>query len=198
VQVNKYGAFMDWGLTKDLLVPFSEQQHRIKQGKWYVTYLFFDEKSGRLVGSTRIDHFLKSSDIQYTPGDEVDLLLYDQTALGYKVIINNKHQGLIFRNEVFKNLEPGYQARGFIKKVRDDGKIDVSLNRFGYRNIAPNTELIMKYLRGHDGYLDLNDNSKPEEIISRLEMSKKTFKKAIGDLYTRRLIRIERDGIYLI
>ncbi len=197
-EVNNFGAFMDWGLPKDLLVPFSEQSHKINPGEWHVIYLYLDERTSRLVGSTKVSHFLDNSDASYNPGDEVDLLVFDHSELGYKTIINNKHEGLLFSNEVFQKLAVGHQIKGYIKKVRDDQKIDVSLHRFGYRNIAPNTDLILIYLKNNKGHLDLTDNSKPEAIVSRFGMSKKTFKKAIGDLYKKRLIRIESDGIYLL
>jgi uncharacterized protein len=195
--VTKFGTFMNWGLPKDLLVPFSEQPHKLAEGEWHVIYLFLDEKTNRLAGSTDIDSFLDNHSVSFRPGDEVDLMVYDQTAMGFKVIINNKHQGLLFKNEVFQALKIGYQTKGYIKKVREDNKIDVSLHRFGYRNIASNADKILMYLKDNNGFLELTDNSKPEEIVLLLGMSKKTFKKAVGDLYKQRKIRIEKDGIYL-
>jgi predicted RNA-binding protein (virulence factor B family) len=198
LHTTKFGAFMDWGLPKDLLVPFSEQPHKLAEGEWHVVYLYLDEKTDRLVGSAHVAKFLDNSNVSFKPGDEVDLMVYNQTELGYKAVINNKHQGLLFRNEVFQALEMGYQTKGYIKKVREDNKIDVSLQRFGYRNIAPNVDKVLSCLKDNKGYLALTDNSKPEDIVKVLGMSKKTFKKAVGDLYRQRKIRIEADGIYLV
>jgi uncharacterized protein len=195
---SSFGTFMDWGLPKDLLVPFSEQPYQLAEGKSYVIFLYIDEKSNRLVGSACVDHFLDNTDVSFNPGDEVDLMVYEITDLGFKSIINSKYQGLLFKNEVFVPLVIGYQSRGYIKKIREDNKLDISLHRFGYRNIAPNADKILVYLKNNNGYLELTDNSKPETIVSLLGMSKKTFKKAIGDLYKKHLIRLDSTGIYLL
>jgi uncharacterized protein len=198
MNMSRFGAFMDWGLPKELLVPFSEQPVRMKEGEWHLIYLYHDIKTDRLVGSAHIEKFLNNQSVHYYPGDEVDLIVIKETKLGFKVIIDNKFEGLLFKNEVFQSIKTGYRTRGYIKKCRDDNKIDVSLHRFGYRNIAPNAERILNYLKRYGGYLSLSDKSNPEEISTQLEMSKKTFKKAIGDLFKQRLIIIEPGGIRLI
>jgi predicted RNA-binding protein (virulence factor B family) len=193
-----FGAFMDWGLSKELLVPFSEQPYALKEGESYVIYMYFDKISDRLVGSACVEHFLDNTDLSFEPGDEVDMMIYESTELGYKVIINRKHSGLIFKNEVFQPIEIGLQLKGYIKKIREDNKIDVSLYKFGYNNIASNSEKILTYLNNNKGFLNLTDNSKPELIVSQLGMSKKTFKKAVGDLYKRHIVRLDPEGIYLL
>jgi predicted RNA-binding protein (virulence factor B family) len=198
LSVTEYGAFADWGLSKDLLIPFSEQPVRMVKGESHIIYLYLDEKSDRLVGSAYVEKFLDNALVSFEPGNEVDIMVYKQSELGYKVIINNKYEGLLYENEIFQHLKPGHQCKGYIKKVREDNNIDVCLQRFGYRNIASNSEKILDYLKQSGGYLGLNDKSKPEEIMDKLEMSKKTYKKAIGDLYKQRLIQIDTEGIRLL
>jgi uncharacterized protein len=196
--VSGFGAFMDWGLPKDLLVPFSEQPNRFAEGEWHLVCLYLDEKTNRLAGSANIEKFLDNSQADFNPGDEVGLIVYRKTNLGFNVIINNQYSGLLFRNEIFQPIEIGYATIGFIKKLRDDKKIDVSLHRFGYRNIAPNSEKILALLKQHDGFMSITDKSSPQKIAEQFGMSKKTFKKAIGDLYKQRVISIEPGGIRMI
>jgi predicted RNA-binding protein (virulence factor B family) len=196
--INSNGAFMDWALPKDLLVPFSEQPYSLKEGESYVIYLYEDQITNRLVGSAHIDKYLDNSEISYKAGDEVDLLVYEITELGYKVIVDGKSKGLIYKNEVYIPIRIGDRRKGFISKIREENKIDISLQKFGYRNVASNVDRIHDYLKNNKGYLSLTDKSSPDEIVEILGMSKKTYKKAIGDLYKKRIIRLESDGIYLI
>lgn len=197
VQVNQTGAFMDWGLEKDLLVPFSEQVQRMKPGYSYPVYLYLDEKTDRLVATAKIDRYIVKEDITVEENDEVDLLICNSTELGINVIINNIHKGLIYDNEIFQALNEGDRIKGYIKKIRPDKKIDVSLYKLGYSAVEPNSEKIIQTLKSNDGFLNLTDKTDPIIILAKLEMSKKVFKKAIGSLYKKRLIRIEKDGIYL-
>ena len=197
--INQIGAFMDWGMEKDILVPFKEQARPMEKGKRYLVYLYLDEKSNRLVASSKTNQFLDNENITVQNGDEVDLIISHITDIGINVIINQIHKGLVYNDEVYDDsIRTGDRMIGYIKNVREDGKIDVSLQKLGYQNIEPNSELILDELRASKGFLRLNDNSSPEDIKTVLKMSKKTFKKAIGLLYKEKLIEIKDDGIYLI
>lgn len=196
--VNNNGAFLDWGLDKDLFVPYREQIGNMREGESHLVYMYLDEETNRLAATTKIERFLDNEEITVEEGDKVDLWIWNQTDLGYNVIINEKHEGLIYENEFYKDVNYGNKTTGFIKKIRDDKKIDVTLRPIGYQKVEPNAEHILQCLRQSGGYLDLHDKSDPKEIHNRLEMSKKTFKKAIGRLYKEEIIRIEDDGIYLV
>jgi predicted RNA-binding protein (virulence factor B family) len=196
--VNDFGAFLNWGLDKDLLVPFKEQPGKMIPGNWYIVHLYLDEQTNRLAASARYQKFLQKQFIRLQAGEAVDLLIDDQTELGFNVIINNRYRGLIYQNEIFEKLRRGDRRKGYIKLVRPDGKIDVSLQKTGYAKIEPNGEKILAQLKANRGYLLLTDKSAPEAIAEALKMSKKTFKKAIGTLYKQHLIRLEEDGIYLV
>lgn len=196
--VNKVGAFLEWGLEKDLLVPYREQKSEMITGYWYVIYMYLDIATGRLAASTKLDQFFENDDIQVEEDDEVDLLVIEKTDLGYKVVIDNMYLGLVYDNEVFKELKQGLQIKGYIKKIREDEKIDVSLQKQGYDNVEPNAQLILEQLKSSDGFLPFNDKSSPDDIKDEFEMSKKTFKKAIGGLYKQKLIEIKEEGIFLI
>jgi len=197
--VNQIGAFMDWGLEKDLLVPFREQARPMEKGKRYLIYCYLDEKTNRLVASSKINQFLDNENLTVEQGEEVDLIVSHITDLGINVIINEKHKGLLYKDEVYDDaVRTGDRARGYIKTIRPDNKIDVSLQKQGYESIEPNAERILDELRASRGFLRLNDNSHPEDIRTVLKMSKKTFKKAIGLLYKEKRIEIKEDGIHLV
>lgn len=196
--VNDFGAFLNWGLDKDLLVPFKEQPGKMIPGNWYIVHLYLDEQTNRLAASARYQKFLQKQFIRLQAGEAVDLLIDDQTELGINVIINNRYRGLIYQNEIFEKLRRGDRRKGYVKLVRPDGKIDVTLQKTGYARIEPNGEKILAQLKANHGYLLLTDKSDPDDIAEALKMSKKTFKKAIGTLYKQRLIRLEEDGIYLV
>ena len=198
LEVNAVGAFLDWGLEKDLLVPFAEQERKMQQGETYLIRMYYDETTRRLVGSSRIGKFLSNEQIDLKVGDEVDLIIGEKTDLGRKVIINNQYLGLLYKNEIFQTIRTGSTTKGYIKNIREDKKIDVSLQQQGYQNIEPNAQKILTALTASDGFLPMNDKSSPELIQHEFEMSKKTFKKAIGALYRERRIRIEPDGIHLV
>ncbi|ESU28652.1 hypothetical protein FLJC2902T_12430 [Flavobacterium limnosediminis JC2902] len=196
--INEFGAFMNWGMEKDLFVPFKEQARPMEQGKRYLVYMYKDEKTNRLVASSKLNQFLTNDDITVEVGEEVDLIVSHITDLGINVIINEKHKGLLYLNEVYDDLRTGDRIVGFIKNIRPDGKIDVSTRKLGFENIEPSSQVILDELKASRGFLRLNDNSHPEDIKTVLKMSKKTFKKAIGLLYKQKLIDIKEDGIHLL
>ncbi len=193
--VNEYGAFLDWGLEKQLMVPFREQAVRMQKGKRYIVYCYLDEETFRLVASSRLNKFLNTTDVDYQINDEVNLLVNRKTELGWEVIVENKHSGLVFFSDVFKNIMVGDQMKGYIKKIRNDKKIDVALQPIGYRQLDTNAARVYQKLLEAKGFLPFNDGSSPEEIRKHLEMSKKSFKKAIGVLYRERKISITDQGI---
>lgn len=190
---------MDWGMEKDILVPFKEQARPMEKGKRYLVYLYMDEKTNRLVASSKTNQFLSNENLTVERGEEVDLIVSHITEIGINVIINEQHKGLLYKDEVYDDsIRTGDRMRGYIKTIRPDNKIDVSIEKIGYERIEPNAEKILNELRASRGFLRLNDNSHPEDIKTVLQMSKKTFKKAIGALYKDKLIEIKEDGIYLV
>ncbi|UUC44673.1 CvfB family protein [Flavobacterium cerinum] len=195
---NKFGAFMNWGMEKDLFVPFKEQARPMEQGKRYLVYMYLDEKTNRLVGSSKTNQFLDNKDIALEKGEEVDLIISHITEVGINVIINEKYKGLLYKNEVYDDLRTGDRIIGYIKNIRPDGKIDVSATKLGFEKLEPSSQYILDELKASRGFLRLNDDSHPEDIKTVLKMSKKTFKKAIGVLYKQKLIEIKPDGIYLV
>ena len=196
--INEFGAFLDWGLEKDLFVPFKEQARPMEQGKRYLVYMYMDEKTNRLLASSKTNQFLDNENITVENNEEVAIIVSHITDIGINVIINEKHKGLAYKDEVYKDVKPGQRLKGYIKNIRPDGKIDVSFNQLGFEAIEPNAEKILTELRASRGFLRLNDNSHPEDIKTVLQMSKKNFKKAIGNLYRQKQIEIKEDGIYLI
>ncbi|AWK05996.1 GntR family transcriptional regulator [Flavobacterium crocinum] len=197
--INNVGAFMDWGMEKDILVPFKEQARPMEKGKRYLVYLYMDKQTNRLVASSKTNQFLSNDDLTVEKGEEVDLIVSHITDMGINVIINEQHKGLLYKDEVYDDsIRTGQRLRGYIKNIRPDNKIDVALQAQGVESIEPNAEKILSELRASRGFLRLNDNSHPEDIKTVLKMSKKSFKKAIGTLYKERLIEIKEDGIYLI
>lgn len=196
--VNDMGAFLEWGLMKDLLVPFREQKMPMREGKWYLVYVHLDHVTERIVASARVDKFLDNVPPVYEFNQEVDLLVADETEIGYKVIINNLHWGLIYHNEIYRRLERGEHLKGYIKEVREDEKIDVSLTRLGYEKVEGIAGIILDALKVQKGFLAVHDKSPADEIYSLFGCSKKSFKQAIGALYKKKLISIEPTGIRLI
>ncbi len=199
IAVSRHGAFFDWGLEKDLLVPYRQQAEPIEEGYYYVVFLYLDEESQRLVGSTKINNTLKKlSSVDLKIGDEVDLLAYQETEMGISVIVNNTYQGMLFQNEIFDDIKIGDKLTGYVKKIRTDNKLDISLNRFGYRGVDANIKKLQKALTDNNGFLNLNDKSSPKDIADQLGMSKKVFKKAVGALYKQKRLEINEKGIKLI
>jgi uncharacterized protein len=196
--VSKFGAFLEWGLEKDLLVPFNEQKRKMEVGRKYVVYVLLDPKTDRVIGTSKITAFLKKKDIQLEAGQEVELMVYDQSDLGYSAIINNTYSGMIYRNEVFKKISIGDKLKGFVKQVREDDKIDLTLNKAGKDSVDDAKSIVINALKNNKGFLALNDESDPEDIKEKLQISKKAFKKAIGGLYKEKKISLEAHGISLI
>jgi len=194
--VADVGAFMDWGMVKDLFVPFKEQRQRMEEGRWYIVYLDIDRNTDRLYASNQIDKILQNEDINLTAGEKVDLLVLKETDLGFTVIVNNQYKGLIYENEIFKPLNIGDKLNGYVKNIREDNKIDISLQPIGFENFNDiNTELILQKLTENKGFMSVTDKSSPEEIYSTFGISKKAFKKSLGSLYKQRRISIEPNGI---
>lgn len=191
------GAFLDWGLEKDVLVPFAEQHRPMEVGSSYLVYLYIDRIDGRIVASSKIDSFLSDDSANtYTPQQPVDLIIANSTELGYKAIVNHSDWGVLYENEVYQRLSFGQSIKGFIKYIRPDGKIDLSLQG-GQEARDKNTQRILTYLQEQGGFAAVHDKSDPQLIAEIFGMSKGAFKKAIGGLYKQRVIRIEKDGIYL-
>jgi predicted RNA-binding protein (virulence factor B family) len=195
---NEVGAFLDWGLEKQLFVPFREQKQKMQEGRYYIVYMYLDEKTQRLAASAKLNQFLDNTELTVRTGDEVDVMMWEPTDLGINVIINNRHKGLLYDNELFTEVEEGEIRKGYIKNIREDKKIDVQLQKPGYGNIEPSSQLILNKLKEHEGFIPLTDKSEPEEIAKFLAMSKKTFKKAVGLLYRHKRIQLDPDGIRLI
>lgn len=192
------GAFLDWGLEKDILVPFAEQHRPMEVGKSYLVYLYLDKNDGRLVASSKIDKFLDDEKPHdFKPHQKVDLIIANSTNLGYKAIINNSHWGLLYKTEVFQKLSFGQSKKGFIKHIRPDGKIDLSLQG-GQETRDKYSKIILNYLDKNHGFAPLHDKSDPDLIADTFGMSKGAFKKAIGALYKQRIITISKDGIRLV
>ncbi len=198
VEVNRIGAFFDWGLQKDLLVPYSQQEEKIEKGKYYPVYIYVDNQTKRIVGSNYINRYLDNTLAEYEAGQKVNLLVCGETEIGYKVVIENEHRGMLYKNEVFGTIRLGDKLEGYVKKVREDEKIDVSLHKFGYRKVETLSDKIILKLNEENGFIPLNDKSEPDAIYKMFEVSKKTYKKAIGALYKSKKIKIEKDGIYLL
>lgn len=198
VSVSSAGAFLDWGLPKDLLVPFREQKRPLETGKKYLVYIYVDETSQRIVATTKIERYLTDQCDELQRGDKVDLLIANKTDLGYTAIVNNKYLGVIYHSEIFKPLFVGNSHTGYVLKIREDQKLDLTLLPIGYEKVEEGAQQILDYLHKKGGFIELNDNSPAELINYYLGMSKKTFKKGVGSLYKQKLITIEENGIKLV
>ena len=195
--VNEYGAFLNWGLMKDLFCPFREQKMKMEKGKSYIVYVHIDDESHRIVASAKIDKFLDNRPADYHQGDPVEILIAQRTDMGYKVIIDNLHSGIIYHNEIFKEINIGDRMEAYIKSVREDGKIDVTLADRADRRTMELADKILMHLMSHGRRMTLTDKSSPEAIKSAFECSKKDFKKAIGYLYKKKIISLQSDSIEL-
>ncbi len=196
-QVNKYGAFLDWGLVKQLFCPFKEQAFKMKTGGWYLVYCYLDEETDRLVASSKTNRFLDNKTLTVEKFEEVDVIISHPSELGMNVIVNKKHIGMVFKDDIYKDISIGDRLKGVVKKIRHNNKLDITLRQIGYRAIEPNAQQILTTLIDNNGFIPLNDKSSPELIKTELQMSKKNFKKAIGALYKNRKITIKEDGIHL-
>ena len=195
--VNEYGAFLDWGLMKDLFVPFREQKMKMQKGHKYVVHVHVDEDSYRIMASAKVEKFLSKEMPPYKSGDEVEVMVWQKTDLGYKVIVDNQYGGLVYQKEIFQALQPGMKMPAYIRQVREDGKIDLTLQKDGLQKVGDFAEILLQYIKEQGGHTPLNDKSAAEDIYDAFGVSKKTFKKAVGDLYKRRLIVLVEDGIRL-
>ena len=199
VNVNSLGAFVDWGLPKDLFIPFAEQQHALNTGRHTLVKVYQDNQ-GRLAGSTRLDHWIKDESEGLKQGDKVSLVIADKTELGFKAVINHSYWGLLYGNELYRNIRKGQVIDGYIKRVREDGKVDLSLDQPGFSKdkIGSVSDAILSSLEENDGFLPLTDKSPPPEIYAAFGVSKKVFKQALGALYKQRRVTLESTGIRLV
>ncbi|MBP3680123.1 MAG: GntR family transcriptional regulator [Bacteroidaceae bacterium] len=196
--VNEFGAFLDWGLMKDLFVPFREQKMKMQKGHRYVIHAHVDEESYRIMASAKIERYLSKDMPDYEPGQEVEVMVWQKTDLGYKVIVENRYGGLVYQNEIFQPLQPGMKLAAYVRQVREDGKIDLALQQDGQRKVKDFSDVLLQFIKDQGGYTTLNDKSAAETIYDTFGVSKKTFKKAVGDLYKKRLVVLEEGGIRLV
>lgn len=198
ISVNSAGAFLDWGLSTDLFVPYSEQKKEMKEGRTYVVYILQNELKGNIIGSTKIEKHLNETAHNFSEGDRVNLLIYDSTKISYKAIINNTHTGLLYKNEVFKEIKTGQKINGYIKKIREDRKIDLCLEKPGFTKVISIADKILLFLKQNEGVLYITDKSSPKEISEFFGVSKSTYKKALGTLYKKKLISFADGEIVLL
>ncbi|EKJ90280.1 Conserved virulence factor B [Bacteroides finegoldii] len=196
--VNQYGAFLNWGLMKDLFVPFREQKMKMQVGRKYVVHAHLDEESYRIVASAKVERYLSKEKPEYAAGEEVNILIWQKTDLGFKAIIDNKYSGLLYENEIFSSIETGMEMKAFVKQVREDGKVDLILQKPGFEKVDDFAKTLLDYIKEQGGRIHLNDKSPAEDIYDTFGVSKKTFKKGVGDLYKKRLITLYEDGIALV
>ena len=197
-QVNNLGAFLEWGLMKDLFVPFREQKLKMEEGRKYWVYVYVDKETERIVATAKIDRYLSKDEPDYEIGDEVEIQIHSQTDLGIKVIVDSEFWGVIYQNEIFEKLQFGEKRKAYIKKVREDYKLDISLQKIGFKKVDDVRQIILDALKEEQGFLPIHDKSTPEEIQQKFGLSKKAFKMAIGILYKSGRIIIEDNGIRLV
>lgn len=193
--VNQYGAFLDWGLMKDLFVPFREQKMKMQVGKKYVVHAHLDDESYRIVASAKVERYLSKERAVYQPGEEVEILIWQKTDLGFKAIIEHQYGGLLYESEIFRPLQAGMTLKAYVKQVREDGKIDLMLQKPGAGKVEDFAVTLLEYIREQGGTILLNDKSPAEDIYAVFGVSKKTFKKAVGDLYKKQLVVLEDNKI---
>ena len=198
VAISKFGAFLNWGLPKDLLVPFREQKADMVEGRSYLVYLFVDVLTKRIAASAKLDKYLDNTPPEYEHGDEVQLMIAEETDLGYKAIVNNEHWGMLYKNQLYQTFSQGQKITGYINKVRDDDKIDLLLEKPGYEKVDSISQKILDELKVNRGFMAVSDKTSPAMIQVMFGISKKNFKKAIGNLYKKRMITFDSDGIRLI
>ncbi len=197
-EVGEYGAFLEWGIqAKDLLVPFRNQRKLMEVGDKYLVYVYLDDVTDRIVGSNKLNKFLKDKNENFEAKQEVEIIIVGPSDLGFRVIINKEFWGALYKNEVFEDLKVGDKRKAFIKKVREDGRIDVSLQQQGVGEIDRAAQQVLEAIKSNEGFLPLTDKSPPEAIYDRLKMSKKNFKRAVGSLYKNRIILLEKEGLRL-
>lgn len=198
VQVNKIGAFLDWGLPKDLLVPYNQQHKEMEENKNYLVYVYYDEKTARLVASSKIDKFLDIYPAEYAISEKVTIVVGPKTDLGFKAIINQQHWGLIFQSDIFQPIRTGQILTAYIKEMREDGRVTLSLSRTGKDKVNDFTAQFIDYLKRNDNFTPVNDKSSPNEIQKVFGVSKKAFKQTVGHCLKLKLISFENNGIKLL
>ncbi len=198
VDLTKFGAFLDWGLDKDLLVPKSEMDENMEKGRKYVVQIIHDHKSDRIIASSKIKSFFNRDLEGLEKGQKVDMMIYRKTPLGYTVVVDGQYEGMLFDNQVFKFVRPGDRVEGFIKTIREDGKLDLTLQQEGYEAVVNSTDDIIGKLEEAGGFLPYHDKSNAEEIKEVFQMSKRTFKKVLGGLYKAGKITLDKEGITLV
>lgn len=196
--VNEYGAFLNWGLMKDLFVPFREQKLKMRKGQKYIVHVHEDADSYRIMASAKVEHYLSKEKPTYKPGEEVNILIWQHTDLGYKVIVDNTYAGLLYTNEIFQHIEVGMRLSAYVKQVREDGKIDIRLQQQAKTLVPDFSTELLQYIKDNGGYTALNDKSDAQLIYDTFGVSKKIFKKAVGDLYKKRLITLTEKGIEVV
>ena len=195
---NEFGAFLNWGLMKDLFVPFREQKMKMQKGRRYMVHVHVDDESYRIMGSAKIERYFSKEFPSYHSGQKVSVMAWQKTDLGYKMIIENKYAGLVYQGEIFQELLPGMQLEAYVRQVREDGKIDLTLQKDGARKVDNFADQLLQYIEDEGGFTSFNDKSEAEAIYETFGVSKKTFKKAVGELYKKRLIVLEPEGIRLV
>ena len=196
--INQFGAFLDWGLMKDLFCPFKEQKMRMQQGKKYVVYCYIDTLTSRIVASAKVEKFFSKEPPPYQVGDMVEIMIQQKTDLGFKAIVEGRYGGLIYQNELFRDIHTGDKLTAYVKTIRNDGKLDITLQHQGMQHVMDFSEQLYQYLlNAENGFCPFHDKSPAEEIYAAFKVSKKTFKKAVGDLYKRNIISLKPDGLYL-
>jgi len=196
--VTDNGAFMEWGIEKDLFIPGSEQKFVMEEGQYYVVRVYLDDVSKRIVGSSKLDKFVSNEEMLLEKGQEVEVMITEESQLGYSCIINDLYKGLIYHNDVYQTLFVGEEMIAYVQHIREDKLVDISLQKVGFQKVLSATEIILEYLRDNGGFLNLHDKSSPDDITEKFSMSKATFKKSIGVLYRHRKILIKPDGVYLV
>ncbi len=196
-EVSKIGAFLDFGLVKELFCPFKEQAFKMREGQWYLVHCYLDEETERLVASSKTKRFLDNTNVDLAKFDKVDVIISHPSDIGMNVIVNKKYAGLIHNDDLYKEVSVGDEYQGVVKKIHNNNKLDITLREIGFRALEPNANKLLTVLKDNNGFLPLHDKSDPEQIKDELEMSKKSFKKAIGNLYKQKQIEIKPDGIYL-
>ncbi len=197
-QVNQVGAFLDWGLPKELLVPYAEQKYPMEQAESHIVCVYIDDRTGRIVASSKLDRFLSSINDDFEVGLPVELMVHSLTDLGYKCVVDHTHWGVLYYGDVFERLSRGDTKNGYIKRIREDGKIDLCLQPLGVEGTEDVSHRILAKLGEHEGFLAVNDKSAPQDVYALLGVSKKAFKKALGSLYKKRLVTLEDDGVRLV
>ncbi len=198
VDIAPFGAFMDWGLDKDLLVPAKQQAVPMHKGEIHVVYLYLDEETDRLAASSKLNRFFVNEHLDLKVGEEVDILIFEDHFLGYFAVINDAYKGLIYKDEVFRDLEVGERMKAWVKKIKPTKEVDLSIQKIGFARFEDLKDILYDYLKANNGFIALTDDSTPDEIADALHISKKAFKKSLGMLYKKRLVRIEKDGVYLV